>query len=88
MGLGSIILQSNGVQMRAAGDWYVEDEVERECRAWLERYGRTTWADWVVRIVFALIVIAALVGYWQVFMAGGELHRLESGKTPIVWEPK
>ena len=51
--------------MRTSGDWYVEDEVERECRARLERYGRTTWTDWVVRIVFALIVVAAIVGYWR-----------------------
>ena len=67
--------------MRTSGDWYVEDEVERECRARLERYGRTTWLDWVVRIVFALLVMAALVGYWQVFMADGELSRRDEKRN-------
>jgi hypothetical protein len=64
-----------------AGDWYVEDEVERECRARLERYGRTTWAEWLVRIMFALLVMAALVGYWQVFVADGELSRRDEKRN-------
>ena len=64
--------------MKPDWQWHEDDDtVAQERRARLDEYGKLTWIDITFRVIFGLLVLAAIVGYSQCFMADGELHRLE-----------